>query len=164
MSAKRISWLALFIALSVVGGMIKVPAVVASVALDSFPALLAAGLLGAGPGALVAALGHLTSALIGGMPMGPLHALIAVEMAMVIWLFAKMYQSSKRVLAIAFFVLLNGLILPLPFIFVMGWGFYTAMVPSLLIASALNGILAWVALPRLLPIADKFGRSDVLKV
>ncbi|MEK4031123.1 ECF transporter S component [Pseudobacillus sp. FSL P4-0506] len=155
MSSKKISWLALFTALSVVGGMIKVPAVVTSIALDSFPALLAAGLLGAGPGALAAAFGHLISALTGGMPMGPFHLLIAAEMAGAVWLFAKIHQANKRVVAIIMFVLVNGLVLPFPFIFFMSWGFYIAMLPSLLIASALNGVLAWVALPRLKMLFEK---------
>ncbi|KIL76956.1 ECF transporter S component [Bacillus badius] len=150
MSVKHISWLALFTALSVVGGMIKVPAgIVTSVAFDSFPALLAAGLLGAGPGALVAAFGHLISALTGGMPMGPLHLLIAAEMAGAVWLFAALYRVNKRVIAVIVFILLNGLVLPLPFIFVIGWGFYAGVVPSLLVAALLNGLLAWTALPRL---------------
>jgi len=161
-NVKRISWLALFTALSVVGGMIKVPAIVASVALDSFPALLAAGLLGAGPGALVAAFGHLLSALAGGMPMGPFHLLIAAEMAGAVWLFARIYQTAKPLLAIITFILLNGLVLPLPFIFVMGWEFYVTIMPSLLIASMLNGILAWVALPRLQILFEKhFGGVQV---
>lgn len=155
MSVKKISWLALFTALSVVGGMIKVPAIVASVALDSFPALLAAGLLGAGPGVLVAAFGHLLSALAGGMPMGPFHLLIAAEMAGAVWLFARIYQAAKPLLAIITFILLNGLVLPIPFIFFMGWGFYVTVMPSLLIASMLNGVLAWVALPRLQIVFEK---------
>lgn len=155
MSNRKISWLALFIALSVVGGMIKVPAVVASVALDSFPALLAAGLLGAGPGALAAAFGHMISALTVGMPMGPFHLLIAIEMAGAVWLFAKTYQANKRVMAIIMFILVNGLVLPVPFIFFIGWEFYVTMLPSLLIASALNGVLAWAALPRLKVLFEK---------
>lgn len=155
MSVKKISWLAFFTALSVVGGMIKVPAVIASVALDSFPALLAAVLLGAGPGALVAACGHLISAMTGGMPMGPFHGLIAVEMAGVVWLFAKVYQMNRPVVAILLFVLLNGLILPIPFVFAIGWEFYLSIVPSLLIASALNGVLAWASLPRLQTLFEK---------
>lgn len=52
MNVKKISTLALLIALSVVGAMIKIPAVVASVSLDSFPALLAGALLGGGAGAI----------------------------------------------------------------------------------------------------------------
>ncbi|KMY53047.1 membrane protein [Bacillus sp. FJAT-27231] len=162
MRIKRISWLALFTALSVVGGMIKVPAILASVALDSFPALLAAGFLGAGPGALVAAFGHLLSALTGGMPMGPFHFLIAAEMAGAVWLFAKIYHSHKRIAAIITFIVLNGFVLPVPFVFAMGWEFYVTIVPSLVVASVLNSVLAWAALPRLQTLFEKhFGGVHV---
>ncbi|MFK2826119.1 ECF transporter S component [Bacillus sp. B190/17] len=159
MNVKKISWVALFIALSVIGGMIKVPGPVSSIALDSFPALLAAGLLGAGPGALVGAFGHLISALIGGLPMGPLHLLVAAEMAVVVWLFGKMYGSGKRILAVLVFVLLNGLAAPAPFILVMGWPFYAGAAPAITIAAVFNGIVAAVLLPRVLPVFEKrFGR------
>ncbi|MFD1851598.1 hypothetical protein [Oceanobacillus bengalensis] len=40
MGARKMSILALFITLSVIGAAIKVPAILGSVALDSFPALL----------------------------------------------------------------------------------------------------------------------------
>ena len=56
-------------------------------ALDSFPALLAAVLLGPVAGGIVAGIGHIVSALIGGMPLGPFHFLIMVEMFIFVWLF-----------------------------------------------------------------------------
>ena len=46
MNVRTISTLAVFIALSVVGAFIKIPSPIGSMALDSFPALLAAALLG----------------------------------------------------------------------------------------------------------------------
>ncbi|KKB36022.1 ECF transporter S component [Bacillus thermotolerans] len=155
MKARHISWLALFTALSVVGGMLKVPAPVSSVALDSFPALLAAGLLGAVPGALVGAFGHLISALMGGMPLGPLHALIAAEMAAIMWLFGWLYARGKRFFSLTVFVLLNGLVSPAPFILLMGWPFYVGMVLSLMIASLVNGVIGALLLPRLLPVYER---------
>ena len=42
MNVRTISTLAVFIALSVVGAFIKIPSPIGSMALDSFPALLAA--------------------------------------------------------------------------------------------------------------------------
>lgn len=53
MNIKKITLLALFIGLSVVGAMIKIPAVVTSVALDAFPALLAAVYFGPLAGGIV---------------------------------------------------------------------------------------------------------------
>src|SRR5699024_11807817 len=59
MDIKKISLLALFIALSVIGSFIKIPAVVGSIALDAFPALLAVVLIGTTAGAVVAGMGHI---------------------------------------------------------------------------------------------------------
>lgn len=51
--------------------------------------------------------GHLLSALIGGMPLGPFHVLIAVEMAVLVWVFGYFYQKGKRVLGGVLFVVGN---------------------------------------------------------
>ena len=96
MNIKKISLISLFIALSVAGASIKIPAIVSSVALDMVPALLAGVILGGGPGALIALLGHLLSAFIGGMPLSPFHFMIAVEMALLVWLFAIVYRKGKK--------------------------------------------------------------------
>ncbi|HZG73942.1 MAG TPA: ECF transporter S component [Chondromyces sp.] len=163
MSVKKISMLAMFAALSVVGGLVKIPAIVSSVALDAFPALIAGAVLGAGPGATVAAIGHLASALIGGMPLGPLHFAIAVEMFLIIWVFSKLYRYGKGIPALLVFILLNGLGAPLPFYWIVGPEFYMAAVPSLFIASAINGILAWMAAPRLAALFEKVTGTRVVK-
>lgn len=135
-------------ALSVVGAMIKIPAIVGSVALDVFPALLASVLFGAGAGAVVGAFGHLLSALIGGFPLGPMHVLIAIEMAVLVWAFGSLYKK-KKLLASIVFIIGNSFVAPLPFVFLMNIGFYLGIVPSLLIGSILNTIIALVAIPRL---------------
>lgn len=153
MSIKKISLLALMIALSAVGASIKIPAVVDSVALDVLPALLAAALLGVRAGAITGALGHLLSALIGGFPLGPMHLLIAVEMALLVWIFGVLYNRSKKILAALVFVAGNAFVAPIPFIFLMNIGFYTAIVPSLLIGSAINIVLALILIPRLSSVA-----------
>lgn len=149
LSSKKISLLALFIALSVVGASIKIPAIVGSVALDVFPALLAGAILGGGLGAIVGAAGHLVSALIGGMPLGPMHFLIALEMAVLVYLFGVYFSLGKKFRASFLFVIGNAIIAPIPFLFLMGTGFYMAIVPSLLMASLLNACIALFAIPRL---------------
>ncbi|WP_191269129.1 ECF transporter S component [Neobacillus kokaensis] len=161
LSGKFISMCAMFTALSVVGASIKVPAVVASVALDAFPALLAAAVLGGGAGALVGALGHLISALLGGFPLGPMHFLIAGEMAVLVWLFGVVYKKQK-VMAGGIFVLGNSFAAPIPFIFLISKAFYTAMVPSLVIGSILNTIIAMIAIPRLVSfVSHGFSKGTV---
>jgi len=152
MNIRKISVISLFIALAVVGASIKIPAIVASVALDMVPALTAGAILGGIPGALVAFFGHLISALIGGMPLGPFHFLIAVEMALLVWLFALIYSKGKRVLASILFVIGNTFVSPLPFLFIMGAGFYIGMIPSLLIGAVLNTVLALLLTPRLVSV------------
>lgn len=151
MHTKKLSILALFIGLSIIGSMIKVPAVIGSVAIDAFPALVVAVLIGKNYGAIVGALGHLMSALIGGLPLGPMHLLIAMEMAIIVWVFGLLFQSNKKYLAGGSFVFLNGVIAPLPFILLLSLPFYLSLVPSLVLGSALNMVLALIFIPRLEP-------------
>lgn len=147
MNVRKISLLAVFIGLSVVGASIKIPAPIGSVALDAFPALLAAVFFGGGAGAIVGGFGHLVSALIGGMPMGPLHFIVAAEMAVLVFLFAKLWRS--RWLASTIFVIGNAIIAPLPFIFFFDVAFYIALLPSLFVGSLFNGVVALILIPRL---------------
>ncbi|MCQ6279215.1 ECF transporter S component [Bacillus sp. EB600] len=149
MKGKMLSLLALFIALSAVGAAIKIPAVVGSVALDASPALLAAALVGAGPGAVVGAFGHLLSALLSGFPLGPMHLLIAAEMAVLAWIFGVLYKNNKKIIAGLVFIFGNAFVAPIPFIFLMNIGFYISIVPSLLIGSIINTLISLVLIPRL---------------
>ncbi|RSD28951.1 ECF transporter S component [Mesobacillus subterraneus] len=158
MKSRRLSWIAMLVALSAVGASLKIPAPIGSVALDSFPALLAAGLFGGPAGAAAGSLGHLLSALIGGLPLGPFHVLIAGEMALLAYVFALLYKNDKRLSAGMLFVIGNSFVAPLPFIFIMGMPFYIAIVPSLFTGSVLNTVLAFLVLPR---IARVFERSPL---
>ncbi|MBS8263886.1 ECF transporter S component [Mesobacillus boroniphilus] len=148
MKNRKLSWFAMFTALSAAGAFIKIPAVIGSVALDSLPALLAAGLLGGPAGAAVGGIGHLLSAMAAGMPLGPFHFLVAGEMALLVYLFGVLYKNGKRWSAGALFIMGNSFAAPLPFIIIMGKSFYIAIVPSLFLGSVLNTILAYVVLPR----------------
>jgi riboflavin transporter FmnP len=148
-NVKKISLIALFIALSVAGASIKIPAIISSVALDMVPALLAGVIVGSQFGAVIAFLGHLLSALIGGMPLGPFHFIIALEMAVLVWLFAIIYGKKKRITASTVFIVGNTVLAPLPFLFMMGSGFYIGMLPSLFVGAIINTILALIVAPRL---------------
>ncbi|MBA4536847.1 ECF transporter S component [Bacillus aquiflavi] len=152
MTGRKLSWIALFIALSTIGAAIKIPALVGSVALDVFPALFASAMLGGGLGALIGALGHLLSAVIVGMPLGAFHFIIALEMAFLVWVFGSLYNNGKRKSAAILFILGNTFAAPLPFLFMMGKAFYIGIVPSLLIGSILNVIVAIAVIPRLSPV------------
>jgi uncharacterized membrane protein len=159
-NGKMISWLAMLSALSAIGASIKIPAIVGSVAMDVFPALLAAALFSGWGGAIVGALGHLLSALLAGFPLGPLHFLIAVEMAVLVWIFGVFYKKNKKASASALFILGNSFVAPIPFILLMNKGFYLAIVPSLLIGSSINTGIALFAIPRLSALV-KIGLSKV---
>src|SRR5690625_1633626 len=113
MSTRKISLLTLFIALSVIGASIKIPAIIGSVALDLFPALLAAVLIGKRAGAIVAGFGHLLSSLIVGMPLGPTHIIVALEMAAIVWFFSVIFQFGNKKLAGLFVILSNTLLAPI---------------------------------------------------
>lgn len=149
MNVRKLSFLAFFIALSVVGAMIKIPAIIGSVALDAFPALFAAAILGGGAGAIVGGLGHMVSALIGGMPMGPLHFIVAIEMAVLVFIFAIFYRKGKKLLASILFVAGNAFIAPLAFIPFFDVAFYITLVPSLFVGALINTVFALIAIPRL---------------
>jgi uncharacterized membrane protein len=150
MSIKKISLISLFIALSVAGASIKIPAIVSSVALDMVPALLGGVMFGSIPGAIIAFVAHLLSALLGGMPLGPFHLLIGLEMAVLVWLFAIFYKKGMRWLASILFIVGNTLVAPLPFLFLMGMGFYLGMLPSLFIGALINTVIALLLAPRLI--------------
>ncbi|RFU71414.1 ECF transporter S component [Peribacillus saganii] len=155
MTARKAAIIALFIALSTVGAAIKIPAVVGSVALDTFPALLASALLGVPAGSIIAALGHIVSAIIGGMPLGQLHIIIAVEMAIIVGIFGFLYLKGRKKTAVAVFFVGNALIAPLPFIMFLGTPFYIAVVPSLIAGAFINVMAAFLAIPRIGPILKK---------
>ncbi|WP_261128906.1 ECF transporter S component [Bacillus sp. Marseille-Q3570] len=149
MTSKKISLIALFTALTVAGASIKVPAIIGSIALDVFPALVIAILIGSSSGAMVACFGHLISALFGGMPLGPFHVMIAFEMAFLVWIFSKLFHNRNKILAGFIFIIGNALIAPLPFMFFIGKPFYVSIVPSLLIGSFINIVIAFFLAPRL---------------
>ncbi len=130
------------IALSVVGSYLKIPSPTGTVALDSLPGFLGALLLGYPEGASIGFLGHILTSLNVGFPLGlPVHLVIACEMALICLLFRFFYQKN-RILAISCGTLLNGILAPLTLVPVFGWGFFTGIVISLIVASAVNILLA----------------------
>ncbi len=136
----RITLLALFIALCVVGANVKV---MGSIAFDSLPAFLAAFLIGGKEGAIAGAAGHLFSALLAGFPLTlPMHLAIAAEMAAICWLAGWLVQNKNvRVWAAAIpaFVL-NAFISPLLVVVWpgLGWEVMLALLVPLVLASAAN--------------------------
>lgn len=141
---KMFALMGLFIALSAVGAFIKVPSPTGTVAFDSAPGFVAALLLGPGPGAAAAALGHLFTSLFAGFPLTlPIHIIIALEMAAFAAIYGYIGKKNLPV-GVAAVSLLNGIISPATFILMPQFGiaFFTAMVIPLLVASAANVIVS----------------------
>src|SRR5699024_7799994 len=134
---------------------IKIPAVVGSIALDAFPALLAVVLIGTTAGAVVAGMGHRVCDYIGGVSLGPLDIIVAMGMALFVWLFGGLYKSDRLMLAGVIFVLCNSFMIPLPFAFIMSMPFYVALIPSLLVGASVNTVIALILIPRVETIFQK---------
>lgn len=154
MTTRKLALAALFISLSAIGGMIKIPLGIASIALDAMPALLAVLFFTAPLAGTIAAFGHLLSASFGGLPLGPFHLLIAVEMWAVVWLFAKLHHAGKRWLKWAAFIIGNGVLAAVPFYFLLSPAFFYASVPALLIAASINAAVAALLMPYVLKISE----------
>ncbi|HSV31126.1 MAG TPA: ECF transporter S component [Atribacteraceae bacterium] len=143
LSVPRITILASLIALSVVGSYLKIPSPTGTVALDAVPGYLGGLYLGFGEGAIIAFLGHILTSLNVGFPLGlPIHLLIGAEMALIVAVFRLVYLRWSYLPAIAIAVFLNGVIAPLTMVPLFGWGFFTAIILSLVVSSAANAMLA----------------------
>lgn len=147
MDTKKIALAALFISLSAIGGMVKIPLGIASIALDSMPAIIAVLFLSAPLAGVVAAFGHIVSALFGGFPLGPFHVIIAAEMWIAVWVFAKMHTAGLNTWKWIVFIGLNGIAAAVPFYFLLSPAFFYASVPGLIIASAINAGAAGIIMP-----------------
>ncbi|WP_044747989.1 ECF transporter S component [Bacillus alveayuensis] len=149
-NVRTLALLIMFLSLAVLGSMLKLPAALGSIALDSAPALVAAALLGPRRGAFIAVLGHLFSALFAAFPLGVFHLLVALEMGLLIYVFGLLFQREWRKSAYLFFFVGNAFIAPLPFAFLMGTAFVIALLPSLAIGTAANIAVSFIVIPLLL--------------
>lgn len=144
MNGRKITYIALFIALSFLGAQIKL---VYSIALDAMPAFLAAALLGPVPGAVVGVLGHLLTAFTSGFPFTlPIHLIVAASMGLVCWVFGKGYGKLPWFFNVLLAVFLNGVGATFVSVLAMQWvgliplwqPMFLALVGPLLLASSVN--------------------------
>lgn len=138
-----------FSALSVVGGFIKLPSPVGSIALDSAAGFFVAAYYSPPLGALVGAVGHIGSAATAGMPLGPLHAVVSGSMAVICFLFGYIARrsASPRYLIVSgiIAVALNAFALPMFLtLFELPRAVAFSIMPLLLVAAVLNIFLASV--------------------
>ena len=156
MTTKKLALAGLFVSLSAIGGMIKIPLGIASIALDAMPALVAVLFFSAPMAAVIAAFGHLISSLFGGLPLGPFHLIIAIEMWAVVWLFARLHQAGRNWLKWAAFIIGNGVVAAIPFYFLLSPAFFYVSVPALLLAASINAAAAALAMPFINKIGKRF--------
>ncbi len=142
---KKLTFMAMFIALSIVGAYIKVPSPTGTVAFDSMPAYLAALLLGGIPGGIIGFLGHMITSAYGGFPLTlPIHLFVAVEMAVTVIAYGWLTKRINLFIGIVVVSLLNGVGSPAVMALIPGYGigFFTAMVLPLLVGSIMNVVLS----------------------
>ena len=148
-SVKRIAIMAIFIALSAVGAVIKVPSPIGAIGLDSFPGYFCALAFGFPEGAIIIAIGHLLSAAVTGFPLTiPFHIAIAASMAVLACIFRIIGRKGGKfgvVIAVVVAALLNAFAVGLWLLPIGGWGLYVANLVSLSVASAVNAIIAGIA-------------------
>lgn len=147
MRLKLITLTAMMASLCVIGSFIKVPGPIGSAALDSAPAFIAVAILPPVFASIAGLIGHLATALTSGMPLGPFHFLIAAEMFVIVLVFAQLHHKQYNTIKWLFLIVANGIIAPLPFYFVISPAFYVGAVPSLVVATLINAIVAWMTIP-----------------
>ena len=143
---RRVARMAIFTALAAVGALIKIPSPTGTVALDSGPGYFSAVSFGWLEGGIVAALGHMLTAATTGFPLTvPIHLIIAAEQflwAAVFWL----VQDKVNIwVAIVVATFCNGVVGDLITIPLGGMGMFISFLPSLIVGSAVNIILAALA-------------------
>lgn len=139
---KLLTRLSLLIALSAIAAYFPLPSPTGTVALDSAPGYFAVLFFGGFEGALVLVIGHLFSALKTGFPLGAIHILIAFLMGGCGVAFYWLKNKLNIVIAGVITILINGIILPLFLIPLLGTGFFAAMLLPLVFGSSVNIFVA----------------------
>lgn len=145
-NVKRLSIMAIFIALSAVGALIKIPSPVGTIGMDSAPGFFCALAFGGVTGAIVIAFGHLLTAAVVGFPMTiPIHLYIALQMAL--WALCYRWVNEKLGLipAVIVGIILNGVVSSFAMFPMMGMGGVMGLMPFLVVGAALNVIISAVA-------------------
>ncbi|TGE36098.1 alpha-ribazole transporter [Desulfosporosinus fructosivorans] len=145
-NVKRLSIMAIFIALSAVGALIKIPSSVGTVGMDSAPGFFCALAFGGVTGAVVIAFGHLLASAVIGFPATiPIHLYIAFQMAL--WALCYRWVNKKLGLipAVIAAITLNGVVSAFAMLPIMGMGGVLVLMPSLVVGAAINVIISALA-------------------
>jgi riboflavin transporter len=143
---RRVARMSIFIALSAVGALTKIPSPTGTVALDSSIGYFAAAAFGYWEGALIASIGHLLTSFTIGFPLGlPVHLYIALQMALWAIVFRYCTVRIHPVAGIIVGTILNGFGSAYLMIPIGGYGLAAALVLPLTIGSFANIIIAAMA-------------------
>ena len=137
----RAARVGVFSALSGIGSTIPFPSPIGTIAFDSAPGFFAALHFDAVDGALICGIGHAITSIIHGFPLGPLHAAIALGMALTGFAVAVVNTKLGVVPASVVGVAINTALFPLAAP-VMGWAGAVTLIPYLLVAASLNASIA----------------------
>ncbi len=146
-NALRVARISIFTALSVIGSFITPYPLVPTIAFDSSPGFFAALYFGVLDGVLITGLGHIVTALINGFPLGPLHYIIALGMALAGGAMGLVNKTNKKwgfipaaITAVSINTVLSVIMVP-----TMGWtATLTYVTIPLLLAASLNAVLATI--------------------
>jgi uncharacterized membrane protein len=145
-SSKRIARMAIFIAMSAVGAMVKIPSPTGTVALDAAFAFFSAIAFGWREGAIVAALGHMLTALSTGFPLSfPMHVYIAFQMSVYVSVFSVVAKKVHLWVGVFVGIILNGPVSSLLVLPIGGIGLTVALFVPLTIGSIVNIFIAVAA-------------------
>lgn len=149
MNTKKLTIVGVLLALTVVGSFLTVPSPAGTVAFDSLPGYVAAGLFGPVIGGIVGSLGHLINAGMKSFALTiPAHLIIAAFMFMAMAAYGALYPKTK-IGAVVAATLINGPLSLVPFIFIVSKEFAVMMLLPLTFASLVNILLATLVIPRL---------------
>ena len=149
---KSAALVAVFVALSAVGAMIKIPSPVGTVGLDSAPGFFIALGFSGWLGGAVAFIGHLITSGVAGFPFSlPIHIAIAVGMGLCAYVLGlcKKYGRYGWFVGCVVTTLLNSFGLGLIMLPIGGVALYLANIVPLLIGAIINIViatLAWLSL------------------
>lgn len=141
--ALRIARVAILIALSAVGALIKIPIPpLTTVAFDAVPAFVAAFAFTLPEAMLVAFLGHLFTAAVSGFPLTvPVHLIVAVMMVLAVFAAGWLARHVNLWLGVVVGVIVNAVVAPLVLVPMFGWGFFIGSVVGLLIGAVANVVV-----------------------
>ncbi len=156
---KKLVLMALFIAISYIGALVKVPGPMSTIALDSFPGYLGGLIFGGVSGGLIAMIAHIFVSMTTGFPLSILvHVIISLMMFVSVFCYAKISKKFNIILASIAASIINGVLMPLSLMLLpsMDKGFLLSLIPVLLIASITNIVLSnvlYASIKNVLPAA-----------